>query len=52
MILVMWTEKTLKVLSLFDGMGGARIALDRLGIDCEYWASETDKWAIKVARSW
>lgn len=41
--------KKLVVLSLFDGLGGARIAIDRLGIPCEYYASEVDKLAIKVA---
>ena len=39
----------MKVLSLFDGLGGARIALDRLGINCEYYASEVDKYAIQIA---
>jgi site-specific DNA-cytosine methylase len=38
----------MKVLSLFDGMGGARIALDNLGIDCEYYASEIDEPARLV----
>ncbi len=38
----------IKVLSLFDGLGGARIALDQLGVPCEYYASEVDKHAIKV----
>ena len=40
----------LKVLSLFDGLGGARIALDNLGVECEYYASEIDKYAIAVAK--
>lgn len=41
----------LNVLSLFDGLGGARIALDRLGIQVDnYFASEVDKHAIKVAK--
>jgi len=39
----------LKVLSLFDGLGGARIALDRLGIPCEYFASEIDKHTIFIS---
>jgi DNA-cytosine methyltransferase len=39
----------LKVLSLFDGLSGARIALDKLGIKCKYYASEVDKYAINVA---
>ena len=37
------------VISLFDGIAGARVALDRLGIECRYFASEIDKYAIKVA---
>lgn len=40
--------ETINVLSLFDGLGGARIALDRLGIPCKYYASEIDKYAISV----
>lgn len=39
----------INVLSLFDGLGGARIALDQLGIECAYYASEVDKYAIKVS---
>lgn len=41
--------RKINVVSLFDGMAGARIALDKLGIECNYYASEIDKWAIKVA---
>lgn len=38
------------VLSLFDGMGGGRIALDKLGITPKkYFASEIKKCAIKCA---
>lgn len=38
------------VLSLFDGISCGRVALDRLGIHVdEYYASEIDKAAIKVA---
>ena len=38
-----------KVLSLFDGMSCAQIALNRIGIkDYTYYASEIDKHAIKV----
>lgn len=40
----------IKVLSLFDGIAGARQALKNLNIDCEYYASEIDRFAIKVAR--
>jgi DNA-cytosine methyltransferase len=42
---------TIKVLSLFDGISGARQALKELDIDCEYYASEIDKWAIQIAKS-
>jgi site-specific DNA-cytosine methylase len=38
----------LNVVSLFDGIGGARVALDRLNIPCNYFASEIDQHAIKV----
>jgi len=39
-----------KVLSLFDGISCARVALDRAGIPVEkYYASELDKYAIQVA---
>jgi DNA (cytosine-5)-methyltransferase 3A len=41
--------KKIKVLSLFDGIGGARQALKELNIDCWYYASEVDKHAIQVA---
>jgi site-specific DNA-cytosine methylase len=41
----------LKVLSLFDGMSCGRLALDRAGIPVDkYYASEIDKFAIKVAQ--
>ncbi len=41
----------LNVVSLFDGLGGARIALDNLGVPCNYFASEIDQHAIKVHQS-
>jgi len=42
----------MKVLSLFDGMGCTRIALDRAGVPVtKYYASEIDKYAIKVAQA-
>ena len=41
----------MKVLSLFDGISGARQALKELNIDCEYYASEIDKYAIQVAKA-
>jgi len=41
----------MNVLSVFDGMSCGRIALERAGINVEnYFASEIDKWAIKVAQ--
>ncbi len=39
----------MNVLSLFDGIAGARVALDRLNIPVTYYASEIDKYAIKIA---
>jgi len=39
----------LNVLSLFDGLSGARIALGQLGIKCRYYASEIDKYAISIS---
>lgn len=42
------------VLSLFDGISCARVALDRLGYaDITYYASEVDKYAMQVsAKNW
>lgn len=38
------------VVSLFDGLGGARIALDELGIPVtKYYASEIDSFAMQVS---
>lgn len=33
----------MKLLSLFDGFSGAEIALDNLGISCQYYVSGIDK---------
>ena len=41
----------MKVLSLFDGISCGRIALDKLGIDCEYHAYEIDERAKLVSKS-
>ena len=42
----------MNVLSLFDGMSCGQIALDQLGIPVKnYFASEIDKYAIKVAQA-
>lgn len=41
----------INVVSVFDGMSCGKIALDKLGIKSEYFASEIDKYAIKVSDS-
>jgi DNA-cytosine methyltransferase len=42
----------MNVLSLFDGLSGCRIALERVGITPDkYYASEIDKYAITVAQA-
>ena len=42
----------MNVISLFDGMSCARIALERCGFDVSnYWASEIDKHAMKVSKA-
>lgn len=44
--------KPINVLSLFDGMSCGQIALERAGIPvANYYASEIDKYAIKVTQS-
>lgn len=41
----------MKVLSLFDGISCARVALERAGIEVEkYYASEIDKYAIQISK--
>lgn len=40
----------MKVLSLFDGISGAAQALLELNIDCTYYASEIDKYAIQISK--
>ena len=41
----------MNILSLFDGISGARIALEKLNIPIQnYYASEIDKYAIKVSK--
>ena len=41
----------MRVLSLFDGISGGRVALERAGIPVEtYYASEIDKYAIQIAQ--
>jgi len=41
-------EKKIKVLSLFDGISCGQVALNSLGYDVEYYASEIDKHAIEI----
>jgi len=41
----------MNILSLFDGISGVRIALEKLNIPItNYYASEIDKYAIKVSK--
>lgn len=41
----------MKILSLFDGISCARVALERAGIPIEaYYASEVDKYAIQISK--
>lgn len=45
-------KEKINVLSLFDGISCGQIALERAGIEVEnYFASEIDKYAIKVTQS-
>jgi site-specific DNA-cytosine methylase len=41
----------MKVLSLFDGISAGQVALERVGISCDYYASEIDRYAIKVTQA-
>jgi site-specific DNA-cytosine methylase len=43
-------SKKITVLSLFDGLAGARVALQSLGIECTYYSSEIDGPAMEVAK--
>lgn len=41
----------MKILSLFDGISCARVALGRAGVPVTtYWASEIDKYAIQISK--
>ncbi len=42
-------RKPIRVLSLFDGLAAARIALDKLKIPVTYYSSEIDPWAMEIA---
>ena len=39
-----------KILSIFDGISAAQVALKNLNIECEYYASEVDKYAIQITQ--
>ncbi len=44
-------DKKINVLSLFDGISCARVALHRIGVSInKYYASEVDKYAIQIAQ--
>lgn len=43
--------RKLNVMSLFDGVGCTRQALDNLGIDCKYWASEVEPKGIEIVKA-
>ena len=43
-------SKKIKVLSLFDGISCAQVALKKLRYKVEYYASEIDKYAIEVTQ--
>ena len=40
----------INVVSMFDGGSGGMAALDRIGIKCNYFAFEIDKYAIQVSQ--
>jgi len=44
-------KKKINVLSLFDGISCARVALDRAGFEVDrYYASEIDKYALQISQ--
>ncbi len=48
----MLNQNGIKVLSLFDGISGAKVALDELGIKVDsYFSSEIDPYAIQIAKA-
>jgi DNA (cytosine-5)-methyltransferase 3A len=51
LFLNMVKKENINVLSLFDGMSCGQIALDKLGVNYNYYASEIDKNAIKVTQA-
>ena len=52
MHIVIQRGSKMRVLSLFDGISGGRVALERAGIPVEtYYASEIDRYAMSVAQA-
>lgn len=48
---LLWYNQSMKVLSLFDGISCARVALERAKIPVElYWAVEIDKYATQISQ--
>jgi DNA (cytosine-5)-methyltransferase 3A len=41
----------IKILSIFDGISGCRQALKEMDIDCDYYSSEVDKFAIQISQA-
>ena len=41
----------MRILSLFDGISGCRQALKELNIDCDYYSSEIDRFAIQISKA-
>tara|TARA_R110002126_G_scaffold227412_1_gene371948 strand:+ start:364 stop:1278 length:915 start_codon:yes stop_codon:yes gene_type:complete len=41
----------MRILSLFDGISGCRQALKELNIDCDYYSSEIDPYAIQISKA-
>jgi len=47
----MTTKNKINILSLFDGISCGQQALQRLGIENNYYASEIDSYAIQVTQT-
>lgn len=44
------TKEPVEVLSMYDGMSCGHIALDKLGVDVAYYATEIDKYAVQTTQ--
>ena len=44
------TQEPVEVLSMYDGMSCGHIALDKLGVDVAYYATEIDKYAVQTTQ--